>query len=103
MANSSANAVRFSDSCYPSELVEFINDTLERKDLDASEQWYAICEAEHHSYSHVDDPCFKGLPYQLSLETAPREFLLTIIRAKRTKGYQKLMKAFGVAIWASQG
>ena len=89
---------RFSDSCYSPELVEFINETLERKDLDAMEQWRVICEAEHHSYSHVDDPCFKGLPHQLSLETAPREFLLTIIRAKRTRGYKKLMKACGVAV-----
>ena len=101
MTNSStAGAARFSDPCYPPALVEFINETLERTDLDAMEQWRVICEAEHHSYSHVDDPCFKGLPHQLSLETAPREFLLMIIRAKRTRGYKKLMKAFGVAVWS---
>ena len=92
--------MKFFDSCYPPALVEFINETLERTDLDAMEQWRVICEAEHYMHSHVDDPCFKGLPYQLSLETAPREFLLMIIRAKRTRGYKKLMKAFGVAVWS---
>ena len=89
--------MQFSDSCYPPQLVEFINDTLEREDLDATEQWRAICEAEHHSYSHVDAPCFKGLPHQLTLETAPREFLLMIIRDRRTRGFEWLMEAFGVA------
>ena len=100
MTDSFADYARFYDSCYPQQLVEFINDTLKREDLDAMEQWRAICEAEHHSYSHVDAPCFKGLPHQLTLETAPREFLLMIIRAKRTRGYKKLMKAFGVAVWS---
>ena len=92
--------MQFSDSCYPPALVEFINETLERTDLDATEQWYCICEAEHYMHSHVDAPAFKGLSHQLSLETAPREFLLMIIRAKRTRGYKKLMKAFGVAVWS---
>lgn len=91
--------MQFSDPCYPPQLVEFINDTLDRSDLDATEQWFLICEAEHHWHSHVDAPAFEGLPHQLSLETAPREFLLMIIRAKRTRGYKKLMKAFGVAVW----
>ena len=101
MTNSSfAGVARFSDSCYPPALVEFINETLERTDLDATEQWRVICEAEHYMHSHVDAPAFKGLPHQLSLETAPREFLLMIIRAKRTRGYKKLMKAFGVAVWS---
>ena len=89
--------LEFTDPCYPPELVEFINATLERKDLDATEQWRAICEAEHNSYSHKDKPCFEALPHQLSLETAPREFLLTIIRAKRTKGYETLLDAFCVS------
>ena len=92
-----APAMKFTDACYPPELVEFINATLERDDLNAVEQWHAICEAEHNCYSHKNDPCFKGLPHQLSLETAPREFLLSIIRAKRTRGYEWLMEAFGMA------
>ena len=100
MTNSSTNYVRFTDPCYPPELVKFINFTLERDDLDASQQWRVICEAEHYYHSHRGDPCFKGLPHQLTLETAPREFLLMIIRAKRTRGYKKLMKAFGVAVWS---
>ena len=92
--------MKFSDSCYPPALVEFINETLERKDLDAMEQWRVICEAEYYMYSNTDSSAsFSSLPHQLSLETAPREFLLTIIRAKRTRGYKKLMKAFGVAVW----
>ena len=100
MNDFSANVVRFTDPCYPPELVTFINFTLERDDLNASQQWRAICEAEHHSYSHKGEPCFKGLPHQLMLETGPREFLLMIIRAKRTRGYKKLMKAFGVPVWS---
>ena len=89
-----AGAARFSDSCYPVELVDFINDTLTREDLDAPAQWLAICEAEHLYYGG-DEP-FTGLSYQLSLETAPREQLLTLIRAKRTRGYESLMDRFGV-------
>ena len=89
-----ASEARFSDSCYPVKLVDFINDTLTREDLDAPAQWFAICEAEHLYYGG-DEP-FTGLPYQLSLETAPREQLLTLIRAKRTRGYESLMDRFGV-------
>ena len=48
--------MQFSDSCYPPALVEFINETLERTDLDAMEQWRVICEAEHYMHSHVDAP-----------------------------------------------
>ena len=90
-----ASEARFSDSCYPVELVDFINDTLTREDLDAPAQWFAICEAEHLYYSRDAEP-FKGLPYQLCLETAPREQLLMIIKAKRTRGYESLMDRFGV-------
>ena len=96
---SNASEASFSDPCYPPELVDFINATLDRKDLNATEQWYLICEAEHYMHSHRDAPGFKGLPYQLSLETAPREFILMLIRARRTRGYKRLMKAFGVAVW----
>ena len=84
----------FSDPCYPVELVDFINDTLTREDLDAPAQWRAICEAEHLYYG--DDEPFEGLPHQLSLETAPREQLLMLIRAKRTRDYESLMDRFGV-------
>ena len=91
--------MEFSDPCYPPQLVAFINETLKRSDLDATEQWFEICRAEHNWHSHVDAPAFKGLPHQLCLETAPREFLLMLIRGKRTRGYKKLMKAFGVAVW----
>ena len=90
-----ASEARFSDSCYPVELVDFINDTLTREDLDAPAQWFAICEAEHIYYS-ASEASFKGLPYQLCLETAPREQLLMIIKAKRTRGYESLMDRFGV-------
>ena len=75
-------------------LCNFYNDTLTREDLDAPAQWLAICEAEHLYYGG-NEP-FKGLPYQLCLETAPREQLLTLIRAKRTRGYESLMDRFGV-------
>ena len=90
-----AGAARFSDPCYPTDLVDFINDTLTREDLDAPAQWLAICLAVHSYYS-ASEVSFKGLPYQLSLETAPREQLLTLIRAKRTRGYESLMDRFGV-------
>ena len=90
-----AGEARFSDPCYPVELVDFINDTLTREDLDAPAQWFAICEAVHIYYS-ASAASFKGLPYQLSLETAPREQLLMLIRAKRTRGYESLMDRFGV-------
>ena len=83
------NQDRFSDPCYPPDLVDFINDTLTREDLDAPAQWSAICKAVHTYYP-------KGLPYQLGLETAPREQLLTLIKAKRTRGYESLMDRFGV-------
>ena len=89
-----ASEARFSDPCYPVDLVDFINDTLTREDLDAPAQWLAICEAEHLYYGG-NEP-FKGLPYQLCLETAPREQLLSIIRSKRTRGYESLMDRFGV-------
>ena len=84
----------FNDPCYSPELVEFINYILGREDLDAPAQWFAICEAEHTYYSPSE--LFKGLPHQLSLETAPREQLLSIIRSKRTRGYESLMARFGI-------
>ncbi len=95
--STNAPAMKFTDPCYPPQLVDLMNEILERDDLNAVEQWYWICEAEHNCYSHKDDPCFEGLPHQLCLETAPREFLLSIIRAKRTRGYEWLMEAFGMA------
>ena len=87
----------FYDSCYPPALVDLINEILNREDLNAVEQWYWICESVHVCYGHEDDPPFEGLPYQLTLETAPREFLLMLIRHRRTRGYEWLMEAFGVA------
>jgi hypothetical protein len=87
----------FYDSCYPPQLVDLINEILNREDLNAVEQWYWICESVHVCYGHEDDPPFEGLPYQLTLETAPREFLLMIIRDRRTRGFEWLMEAFGVA------
>ncbi len=89
--------MHFYDPCYPPQLVDLINEILNREDLDAKEQWFLICEAEHNLHSHVDAPCFEALPYQLCLETAPREFLLLLIRDKRTRGYEWLMEAFGMA------
>ena len=85
----------FNDPCYSPELVEFINYILGREDLDAPAQWFFICEAEHTYYSPASE-LFKGLAHQLTLETAPREQLLSIIRAKRTRGYESLMDRFGV-------
>ena len=99
MTNSStAGAARFSDPCYPPALVDLINEILNRDDLDAKEQWYLICESVHNCYEpHTGGEAFQGFPYQLTLETAPREFLLLLIRAKRTRGYEWLMEAFGMA------
>lgn len=93
MTNSTAAS--FYDPCYSPELVEFINYILGREDLDAPAQWFAICEAEHIYYS-ANAASFKGLPHQLVLETAPREQLLSIIRSKRTRGYESLLDRFGV-------
>ena len=97
MSTSNAGAVRFTDPCYPRRLVRYINETLERDDLDATEQWVRICLAEHAYYSCKGKGVqFEALPHQLTLETAPREFLLSIIRDKRTRGYEKLMDMFGM-------
>jgi hypothetical protein len=85
----------FSDPCYPYALVDYINHTLEREDLDAPGQWVAICRAEHAFTASIDEP-FESLPHQLTLETAPREQLLSLIRAKRTRGYETLMERFGM-------
>ena len=90
-----ASEASFNDPCYSPELVEFINYVLGREDLDAPAQWFAICEAEHTYYSPASE-LFQGLPHQLMLETAPREQLLSLIRSKRTRGYESLMDRFGV-------
>ena len=90
-----ASEARFTDPCYSPELVAFINYILGREDLDAPAQWFFICEAEHTYYSPAGE-LFKGLPHQLTLETAPREQLLDLIRSKRTRGYESLMQQFGM-------
>jgi len=86
----------FEDGCYPSELVDRINMILCDWTLDANEMWFEICKAEHYLYSHSDEPDFQGLPWQLSLETVPRENLLMIIMGKRVPGWELLMDDFGV-------
>lgn len=92
----------FEDGCYPQELVDRINMILCDWTLDANDMWYEICKAEHFLYSHKEDPDFCGLPYQLSLETVPRENLLMIIMHKRIRGWQSLMDAFGVIYTSDQ-
>ena len=87
--------MKFTDNCYPPELVEFINNTLDDPELTAMEMWWQICEAENMLYG---DQTFQGLPWQLCLETAPREFLISIILERRVPGYEELMRRFNVVL-----
>lgn len=89
---------KFSDECYPPLLVRFINAILDRKDLTAQEMWGDISYAVWKMYDHKEEgETFEGTPEQISLETMPREVLLTIICWERKiKGYEKLAKDFGM-------
>ena len=88
-------ALIFEDPCYPQELIDRINAILLDWELDATQMWGAICKAEHYLYSHKANPNFQWQPYQLSLETVPREALLEIIMRKRIRGYKELLANFG--------
>lgn len=88
----------FEDECYPPELVKRINGLLNDRSLDAISMWYQICEAVHTMYSSKENPNFQGFAYQLSLETAPREYLLSIIGHRRIFGFRELLSQFGMSI-----
>ena len=86
------------DGGYPPSLVRYINTVLDRKDLTAQEMWGEIAYAVWEVYDPKEEgETFEGHPWQLSLETLPREVLLTIICWERKiKGYEQLAKDFGM-------